>query len=221
MSANPWFPLYFSDLTGDTLALSTEQIGAYILLLGAMWNAGGSLPLSDSKLARIARVTPRRWPAIWAELEGFLLIEDGMVSHPKLTKERQKSEGISGVRADAGARGGKAKARKTKGSALAKGADLPLYTRASSHNHITPNPLEGADDIVWEGPPDIVRAVVAAKGASWARDKLQHCRYLEGPGGRRLVVSAKGKGWVADKLNEFCRADLAHVGAEAVEEESA
>ena len=71
MSERPFMQLYVSDFVGDTLQLSTEQIGAYMLLLMAMWNAGGSLPEDDARLARVARLPLKRWRAISAELLAF------------------------------------------------------------------------------------------------------------------------------------------------------
>ena len=61
MSERPFMQLYVSDFVGDTLLLSTEHIGAYLLLLIALWNADGVLPNEEAKLARVARLSVKRW----------------------------------------------------------------------------------------------------------------------------------------------------------------
>jgi uncharacterized protein YdaU (DUF1376 family) len=71
MSERPFMQLYVSDFIGDTLQLSTEQIGAYMLLLMAMWNAGGKLPSDDAKLARVVRMSVKKWRSISVDMMGF------------------------------------------------------------------------------------------------------------------------------------------------------
>lgn len=119
MSERPFMQLYVSDFLGDTLSLSTEQIGAYLLLLMAMWNAKGSLPDDDAKLARIARMSIKKWRAIARELMAYFDRADGQVTHHRLTFELQKSERQSESRAAAGARGGMANALKNHKPGLA------------------------------------------------------------------------------------------------------
>jgi uncharacterized protein YdaU (DUF1376 family) len=128
MSERPFMQLYVSDFIGDTLHLSTEQIGAYMLLLMAMWNAGGRLPNDDAKLARVVRMSVKKWKAIEADLIGFFDVTDGEIYHNRLTKELQKSERKSQSRADAGAKGGSAKALKDKEARLANARDLPRHS---------------------------------------------------------------------------------------------
>ena len=112
MSERPFMQLYVSDFVGDTLLLSTEHIGAYLLLLIALWNADGQLPNDEVKLARVARMTVKRWRKIAVELLPFFEVSDGILTHHRLTKELRKSEAQSNSRAAAGAKGGMANALK-------------------------------------------------------------------------------------------------------------
>lgn len=135
MSERPFMQLYVSDFVGDTLYLSTEQVGAYLLLLMAMWNAGGSLPDDEGKLARVARMSVKKWRAVAPDLMAFFDVSGGAVRHNRLTKELQKSEGKSKSRASAGERGGRAKALKNKERDLANATDL-LWHSPDTRNHI-------------------------------------------------------------------------------------
>lgn len=119
MSERPFMQLYVSDYLGDTRHLSCEQHGAYLLLLMTMWNAGGSLPDDDAKLARIVCLSVKKWRSIREDIMAFFDLENGVVSHNRLTKEIQKSESKSQSRASAGAKGGHAKALKDNESRLA------------------------------------------------------------------------------------------------------
>lgn len=112
MSERPFMQLYVSDFVGDTLHLSTEQIGAYMLLLMAMWNAGGKLPADDQKLSRVVRMSVKKWRAISADLMAFFEGDHEHIWHNRLTKELQKSESKSQLRAAAGAKGAAAKTLK-------------------------------------------------------------------------------------------------------------
>jgi uncharacterized protein YdaU (DUF1376 family) len=119
--------LYVSDFVGDTLHLTTEQIGAYMLILMAMWNAGGSLPADEAKIARVARLSVKKWRGIAGDIMPFFLTVGDEVSHNRLTKELQKSESKSQLRASAGAEGGRAKALKDKEARLANASILPQH----------------------------------------------------------------------------------------------
>src|SRR5690606_38996442 len=68
MSSAPYMQLYVADYMADTTHLTTEQHGAYLLLLMAMWRNGAVLPNDPKKLARIAGVSTRRWHMIWPDL---------------------------------------------------------------------------------------------------------------------------------------------------------
>lgn len=137
MSERPFMQLYVSDFIGDTLQLSTEQIGAYMLLLMAMWNGGGKLPADDAKLARVVRMSVKKWRAISDDLMGFFDGDDDHIWNNRLTNELQKSERKTDLRAAAGAKGGAAKALKDKETTVAIATPEPQHlpdtiTRAAS-----------------------------------------------------------------------------------------
>ena len=77
---------------GDTLALTTEQHGAYFLLLLAMWKAGGVLPDDDTKLASIAKLTATRWRAMSPTIRAFLRSDgSGGLTQKRLVIELRKA----------------------------------------------------------------------------------------------------------------------------------
>jgi uncharacterized protein YdaU (DUF1376 family) len=74
----------------DTVGLSTEEYGAYRLLLDAMWLHRGWLPDDDRELQRVCRATPYRWSRIRPRLTPLLIFDKGLISQKRLLKERAK-----------------------------------------------------------------------------------------------------------------------------------
>jgi uncharacterized protein YdaU (DUF1376 family) len=118
MSETPFMPLWVSDFLGDTLELDAKEIGAYMLLLMAMWQHKGRLPNDQKKLQRVARIG-RDWPKVWASLERYFDSDGDTISNQRLTKELHKVDAKRAVNAHSGARGGRAKALKNNGAPLA------------------------------------------------------------------------------------------------------
>lgn len=81
-------PLLTDAYTSDTMHLSTEQHGAYLLLLIAMWRAGGELPDDAEILQRITRVSSKRWPKMWEAIGPFFT----SIGNRKLFQKRLKTE---------------------------------------------------------------------------------------------------------------------------------
>ncbi len=111
--------LYVSDYLGDTMHLTTEQHGAYLLILMTMWRHNGSLPNDDAKLARIARVNAKRWHLIKDDVLAFFICENGQITQKRLNEELQKAVSISQKRKTSGSLGGLAKSLKNNDQALA------------------------------------------------------------------------------------------------------
>lgn len=101
MSARPWFPFYVADYQMDTLDLTLEQHGAYMLLLILSWRRpDGGLDESDLKRsfqALAAGLHGRTYNAVVPPLLNrfFTLGEDGLYRNKRLEEERQKCTKLS------------------------------------------------------------------------------------------------------------------------------
>jgi len=163
MTSIPFMQLYVGDYLADTLHLTTEQHGAYLLLLMTMWRNGASLPNDPAKLARICRVSPKRWPLIWAEIAGFFAVEGDTITNPRLTKEHQKAVSISQERKTAGRKGGTAKALKKNDQGLANDV------AGLKHSQIPePEPEEDTSSLQSE----VSSAAAAVRASACDPDKL-------------------------------------------------
>ena len=124
MSEMPFMQLYVGDYLADTLHMTTEQNGAYLLILMAMWTHDAKVPNDDKKLARIARVSPRRWHLIKNDIIALLDVEGNSLTQKRLKREHQKAVSKRAKRMRSGSLGGTAKSLKTNKPPLANASRL-------------------------------------------------------------------------------------------------
>lgn len=74
MAALPYMQLYVADYLADTQHLTTEEHGAYLLLLFSYWQTGKAL--RSDRLAPVARLSNERWNDVKETLREFFF-EDG------------------------------------------------------------------------------------------------------------------------------------------------
>lgn len=93
MSAlDTWMPIYIGDYLGDTAHLTTEQHGAYYLLMMHQWRRG-SIPADSVSIAQIIRCTPARWETrIAPALMGFFTADGDTLVQMRLKAEREKAQ---------------------------------------------------------------------------------------------------------------------------------
>jgi uncharacterized protein YdaU (DUF1376 family) len=159
MSAAPFMQLYVADYIGDTLHLTTEQHGAYLLLLMAMWRAGGSLPNEEHKLARIVGLSPARWRRVSGDVLAFFDEINGQITQKRLAAEIEKAKEKSAKRAEAGSKGGIAKSLKDNEMAVANAIGLPWHSSE-------PEPDTDKKDINSSPPASTPRAEAGLLAAS-------------------------------------------------------
>ena len=84
-------PLYIGDYLADTSRLTTEQHGAYLLLLMDYWRSG-RLPDNDQVLAQITKLPLDTWLTHKGVLQGFFEVIDGELIHSRVEKELNDSK---------------------------------------------------------------------------------------------------------------------------------
>jgi len=105
MVSDAWMPLYIGDYRADTAHLTTEQHGAYLLLMMHQWRTG-PLPDDDAQLAAITGLDPSRWRKSVAPVvrRFFTATPDGL-SQKRLEAERERTKSQCEKRAVAGRKG--------------------------------------------------------------------------------------------------------------------
>lgn len=84
--ADIWMPLYIGDYLSDTTRLTTEQHGAYLLLLLDYWKSGAP-PDNDEVLAQITRLPLDRWVNAKSILQAYFQVSNGHWLHSRVERE--------------------------------------------------------------------------------------------------------------------------------------
>lgn len=217
MASPPYMKLFWGDYHRGTRHLRTAaEHGAYLLLIGALWDAGGRMKADDQTLADHALLTADEWAALKPKLLPLFKLSRGWISHKRVTEELDAFRDKSGKAKLAGKSGGEARARNRKGNGQASAKRSPTYTDTDSESPLAPQGGEGSLD--WKGDPDIARAVLASapggvlRAPIWATTWLKH--FTVEPGPPRRLVTTNGVAW--DKITQNCRDQLDRLGVEAV-----
>lgn len=88
--ADVWMPLYVGDYLADTGRLTTEQHGAYLLLLMDYWR-NGPPPNDEEVLRNITRLSKFLWKKHRPILEKFFTVEDGLWRQKRIDEEMGKA----------------------------------------------------------------------------------------------------------------------------------
>ncbi|EGR7634325.1 DUF1376 domain-containing protein, partial [Salmonella enterica] len=85
MAALPYMQLYIADYLADTMHLSAEEHGAYLLLMFNYWQTGRAIP--KNRLAKIARISSERWGAVEESLREFFIDNGTEWTHERIEND--------------------------------------------------------------------------------------------------------------------------------------
>lgn len=74
MAALPYIQLYVADYLADTMHLTTEEHGAYLLIIMNYWQTGKPIP--ESRLNSVARLSNDRWNSVKVSLNEFFTVDE-------------------------------------------------------------------------------------------------------------------------------------------------
>ena len=94
MATLPYIQLYVSDYLADTMHLTAEEHGAYLLLIMNYWQT--EKPIPKNRLQGITRVFNDRWTTVKSSLSDFFKVdENGCWYHERIEKDLEKINCIS------------------------------------------------------------------------------------------------------------------------------
>jgi uncharacterized protein YdaU (DUF1376 family) len=86
-----WMPLYIADYLSATSRLTTEQHGAYLLLIMDYWK-NGAPPDNDQVLAQITKLSPDAWSNARTMLQPFFEVHNGLWVQHRIETEMVKAK---------------------------------------------------------------------------------------------------------------------------------
>lgn len=152
-----WMPLYIADYLSATSRLTTEQHGAYLLLIMDYWK-NGAPPDNDQVLAQITKLSPDAWSNARSMLKAFFQVEDGLWIQPRIESEMVKAQHNKQVNVKRGKAGAEARWNKNTPSID------EAYSEVCSADGTSPSPSPSpiSSSLIEEGKPSLSTAKLMA-----------------------------------------------------------
>jgi uncharacterized protein YdaU (DUF1376 family) len=107
-------PLWIGAYLADTMHLTRDEHGGYLLLIMAYWRSGSPLPDDDKKLSAIVSASQKEWRELRDVLSEFFHVGDGVWSHKRIDQELKSAGNFKAKQQANGAKGGRPKKTQTK-----------------------------------------------------------------------------------------------------------
>jgi uncharacterized protein YdaU (DUF1376 family) len=182
-----WFPLVVGDYLKDTSRLTTEQHGAYLLLLMDYWTKGPP-PDDDAALASITKLDARTWRKQRPRLASFFRIVDGVWRHKRVDEELIRWAEKKAKYIERAAAGGRAKAAKSTASSTTKALLKSCSASASREVEAPTGASTLSEQNCFLGPKEVRDAFCAKLGEDWCRTYLDRCAWQDVP--ERALIPA-------------------------------
>lgn len=99
--------IHWGDYLRDTMHLTTEEHGAYLLLIAAYWTRGKALEDDDRQLASITRMSLKKWKMVRPKISQFFEISEGHFHHFRIEKDLIKARQMVEAAQKNGSSGGR------------------------------------------------------------------------------------------------------------------
>lgn len=204
MSEQPFMQLWVADFVGDTLHLSSSEIGQYLLLLMAMWRNGGTLPSDPKKLARVARSAVS--DAVMAFFDDDTT---GGITQKRLCAELERARKKSKALSENGRAGAAAKALKNNTPPSANASATLKHTQNQNHlaTKVAKEPTKKGSQVPddWEPKPKTIASLQTKEGFQerFIRSEIPRFRdYHRAKGSKFCDHEAAFRNWMR-KAKEF------------------
>lgn len=117
-------PLYVGDYLGDTQRLTTEQHGAYILLILDYWR-NGAAPDDDAVLQAITKLDRAAWKRNRPALSRLFRIADGHWTHKRIEQEIENAKANQDRRSSKAQKAAQARWGNSSGDAKGNAPSMP------------------------------------------------------------------------------------------------
>lgn len=203
MSAPPYQKFFWGSYHKHTAHLQhAREHGAYLLLIGALWNNGGRLPANDDVLAGYAKLSTKEWLAIKPRLMPMFRVVRGKLTQPRVTEDLDHYKITSCKRKAAGKRGGETTARNRTGNGAANAAVLPTKPEPESEPEYIGDGGERAGAVSDDWPEgnaaNHAALIVAEVGSPWLDPNKSLA--LNTTTGRIAAWRRDGASWSQDVL---------------------
>ena len=136
MKVDIWMPIYIGDYISDTLDLTTEEHGIYLLLIMHYWKKG-KLTTDIDKLLNVTRLSKDKKSILQNILSTYFINGDGYFIQNRIEKELEKANNRRESAIENGKKGGRPKGSKNPEKSYGLSDDNPQETHGLSEGKPT------------------------------------------------------------------------------------